>query len=533
MIKWCSLIMLMSQLAFGGQWHVYNLTQLQSYGSSTSILPGDTIWIHGGTYAGPITCSLNGTPNHPIIVRNWDNERVVIDGGNSGGAPIFNIKGSYTWYWGLEIMSSATNKVSTQSTSWPTDIAYGEGVEITQGGIDGTGCKFINLYVHDTRQGFSWWKEAANSEIYGCIISDNGWIAPDRPHGHNIYEQNTTGTKLCRDNIILRAYSHNIQSYGSSASNEDNESFVGNVGLDGGERDFMQGGDNVSFNPVWQDNFMYRGDYNAAENLFYMGYPIGYSPGTQNAIVTDNFILNGLLTFNKNVNMTFERNTIWSLGMDGDVPSMDDDTVTTSRPNWTRVYIRYNIYEPGRANIIVLNFLDEAKVNITPQMPIGSSYVIKDAQNYGSTPIVEGIYRGGSISIPMLDSYLIPPNGNDPRGAQHTTKEFGVFVLSTGTPASDTRIAQLLTDHPYMLYAYPNPFNPSTTIEFSTGTAQEISVDVYDMLGRKIDHIFTGLSNAGTPTILQWDASKFGSGTYVVRVGNHNWGKTIRVNYVR
>jgi hypothetical protein len=159
-----------------------------------AVQPGDTIWVHGGTYYGTYSTRLNGSSSRPIVVRNYNGDRVTIDGGNSNGAPIFTVDGSYTWYWGFEIMSSATNKISAESTSWPTDIMFGEGVMIAQGGSGGTGCKFINLVVHDTRQGFSSWKEAANSEVYGCVVYDNGWMAPDRPHGHNMYIQNVSGT---------------------------------------------------------------------------------------------------------------------------------------------------------------------------------------------------------------------------------------------------------------------------------------------------------------------------------------------------
>ncbi len=43
------------------------------------IVPGDTIWVRGGVYLGPFTSYLKGTSAQPIVVRNYDNERVLLD----------------------------------------------------------------------------------------------------------------------------------------------------------------------------------------------------------------------------------------------------------------------------------------------------------------------------------------------------------------------------------------------------------------------------------------------------------------------
>src|SRR5215467_3365855 len=49
--------------------------------------PGDTLWIRGGTYTGAYTCTLLGSPSAPIIVRNYQNERAIIDGTLVGHIP--------------------------------------------------------------------------------------------------------------------------------------------------------------------------------------------------------------------------------------------------------------------------------------------------------------------------------------------------------------------------------------------------------------------------------------------------------------
>ena len=49
---------------------------------------GDTIWIRGGTYRGPIESRIGGTGEQPITVRAYPGERSTIDGYPNGGTPL-------------------------------------------------------------------------------------------------------------------------------------------------------------------------------------------------------------------------------------------------------------------------------------------------------------------------------------------------------------------------------------------------------------------------------------------------------------
>ena len=69
---------------------------------------GDTIWLRGGTYRGKYVSYLTGTSTAPIVVRSYPGEWAKIDSGsgNPSALDILQVNGAYTWYWGLEIMSS-------------------------------------------------------------------------------------------------------------------------------------------------------------------------------------------------------------------------------------------------------------------------------------------------------------------------------------------------------------------------------------------------------------------------------------------
>ena len=78
----------------------------------------------------------------------------------------------------------------------------------------------------------------------------------------------------------------------------------------------------------------------------------------------------------------------------------------------------------------------------------------------------------------------------------------------------------------------PNPFNPTTTINFSIAEAGNVSVDVYNVSGQKVDTITSEFMNAGSHT-LTWDASNFSAGVYFYTVKTGNFSKTMKMTLLK
>lgn len=70
-----------------------------------------------------------------------------------------------------------------------------------------------------------------------------------------------------------------------------------------------------------------------------------------------------------------------------------------------------------------------------------------------------------------------------------------------------------ITDKFNLSQNYPNPFNPSTTIEFSLPEEAEISLRIYDILGRQVSIIYDGVKEAGIHKI-NWKPNGLSSGIY-------------------
>ncbi len=64
---------------------------------------------------------------------------------------------------------------------------------------------------------------------------------------------------------------------------------------------------------------------------------------------------------------------------------------------------------------------------------------------------------------------------------------------------------------------YPNPFNPTTTIRFDVAKASRISVEVFDVVGRRVAQLVDRELAAGTHSVT-FDARDLASGMYVYRL---------------
>ena len=176
-----------------------------------AVTAGTTIWLRGGTYHGAFISYLRGTEQAPIVVRGYPRERVIIDGRGVVQTTLY-LKGSWAIYRDFEVMNSDPKRVSSLNGSSPSDIAREDGVTLY-----GSNVKLVNVVIHDVADGVGFWLQAENSEVYGCIIFNNGWVgATDGGHGHGLYIQNSTGTKRVVDVISFNNFSTGMKAYATN-----------------------------------------------------------------------------------------------------------------------------------------------------------------------------------------------------------------------------------------------------------------------------------------------------------------------------
>ena len=65
--------------------------------------------------------------------------------------------------------------------------------------------------------------------------------------------------------------------------------------------------------------------------------------------------------------------------------------------------------------------------------------------------------------------------------------------------------------------AYPNPFNPVTSFEYTIPEDGMVQVAIYDISGRMVSELVNEYQSAGTYPVV-WDAQKLSSGVYMVNM---------------
>lgn len=290
-------------------------------------VPGDTIWVRGGTYVKSGNSFLfggalnqNGTAANPIIFRNYNNEHVIIDCSRNNEdnqcLGTFNAGGAYTWFWGFDIQN--TSAVSRQNTTGNNSPPVGS-ESYRQDGITplADGSRVINNIIRDKADCvFTSSNYGSGKEIYGNLCQNTGYQALDREHGHSHYIQNPiapgeAGRTLVQDNISVRIGERGIHSYGASGQVayvtydhnveagtglggsyttnpnaiwpvDGNDSPV-HYGTNGTVSQSCAGSDKIAYNPILNGNYTY-----GAGPAFVMGF----DKGSCNATLTNNFFAN-------------------------------------------------------------------------------------------------------------------------------------------------------------------------------------------------------------------------------------------------
>ncbi|MCD6308280.1 MAG: T9SS type A sorting domain-containing protein, partial [Candidatus Latescibacteria bacterium] len=78
----------------------------------------------------------------------------------------------------------------------------------------------------------------------------------------------------------------------------------------------------------------------------------------------------------------------------------------------------------------------------------------------------------------------------------------------------------------------PNPFNPTTTINFTLAEAGDVAVEVYNTAGQKVATLSDGFMGAGAHSV-EWDASSFSSGVYFYTVKSGGLSKTMKMTLMK
>ena len=127
---------------------------------------------------------------------------------------------------------------------------------------------------------------------------------------------------------------------------------------------------------------------------------------------------------------------------------------------------------------------------------------------------------GGCTCEQIIDKLQLG-EGHKKHGCSNSAMSDWAAIVAGGagkgnTSAFDTDMGEQPTEV-VLEGNYPNPFNPQTTIRFGLPEASEVSLVVYDLMGREVQVLVRGTLSAGMHSAT-FDASNLPSGAYMYRL---------------
>jgi hypothetical protein len=419
---------------------------------------------------GNLETKIHGTAGQPITFRQMPGERAQI----VGSLTLWDSIG-YVIFRDFELYSGDERRVSKQTGVGfsPTDLPnFKAGIQVYAPNFS-----FINLVVHDSvRSAFYTSVEASNTQIYGCLVYNTGWISPDNAEGHSFYLQ---GAGAISDCIAFNSTGVNFHLYANSEGCWLRNMIVdGNVAFGAGRlqrvrpsRDWIVGVDNPS---VSADNIMLKNnmEFLTGDPITLAQIQIGREKINGTIVLSSNYWPAGVVLNNWS-NATVWGNVIapqnsdpaieiqqnltkitglwdnncysWSSSREKFRSGSTDcsfadwekntgfDSSSTSnagRLSGMKVFVRPNRYERGRANIVVYNWDNSAKVSVDVRSVLGAGidYEVRNAEDFFSPPVISGTFDGQPLQLPMTGLTVAKPMAAL-RTPPPTGPTFNVFVL--------------------------------------------------------------------------------------------------------
>ena len=94
-------------------------------------------------------------------------------------------------------------------------------------------------------------------------------------------------------------------------------------------------------------------------------------------------------------------------------------------------------------------------------------------------------------------------------------------------------LGELIIPYNYNISSiHPNPFNPATTISFSIPEFGLTTITAYDITGRQLETLTNEVLSVGSYSI-NWNASSYPSGVYLIRMDSGEFTQTQKVVLVK
>ena len=172
--------------------------------------------------------------------------------------------------------------------------------------------------------------------------------------------------------------------------------------------------------------------------------------------------------------------------------------------------VRWALYNPDNRDEVIL----ATEVGVWSTTDFNSASPAWTASNSGLANV-----RTDMLQIRSSDNFVI--------AATHGRGLFSTDALVSQAAVSE----ESLVPKTFVLHQnYPNPFNPTTTIKYALFQSSQVTISVYDMLGRFVKTLVNNTQEPGVKTI-QWDAkdeqgNRISAGVYIYKLKSGDFMET-------
>jgi hypothetical protein len=457
-------------------------------------VPGDTIYVRGGTYALTTTISMSssksGTDSLRYFLFAYQSERPLLDFSNAAtGVKGIRLNASFWHIKGFDIKGAGDNGL---------EISGGSNNIIER-------CSFFE----NRDSGVQLSNGAANNRVINCDSYYNA-DPPDYGDADGFAPKLTVGTGN---------YFYGCRAWGN---------------CDDGWDGYLRGANNVTTTLencwTWGNGYLKDGtDPGSQANG--NGFKMGGGDNGNSELLMHHFILKNCLAFENKAKGFDQNNNVGSMTL----------LNCTGYNNKEANYRIQRSLNPGQTltvkNCLSLNglvqlgafaiqetngWMSPFVVTAADFLSLDPSSVSAPRQADGSLPVIEFMHlASGSDLIDAGVDLGIPYNGKAP--------DLGAFESDFATAVETEEHAPAA----FRLYQnYPNPFNPITKIEFQISRSGRVKLVVYNATGQLMATLLDENMEGGSHSIA-FDARNFSSGIYLYRIETADFIQTKKMLLVR
>ncbi len=174
-----------------------------------------------------------------------------------------------------------------------------------------------------------------------------------------------------------------------------------------------------------------------------------------------------------------------------------------------------NIYRKVRVNGVMGNEYLIASVSASTTSYVDNDYTVS---NNTTTQLFYDVRYVYSSTLPDNTPYTTESDPN-------YVNIYGQTVASYNDSQKETASAAQEIPSDYSIENYPNPFNPTTTINYQLPENGFVTIKVYDVLGKEVATLVNENKSAGYYNV-NFDASKLTSGVYIYTINANGFAQS-------